>query len=53
MIISKQIQKPRQVLVVDDQELNRDILGMILEDYYSVIYACDGIEALEKIKSML
>ena len=50
MIKSKQIQKPHKVLVVDDQELNCDILGMILEDYYDVIYACDGVEALEKIK---
>ena len=51
MIKSKQIQRPQQVLVVDDQELNRDVLGMILEDYYSVIYACDGVEALEIIEN--
>ncbi|MBO4429123.1 MAG: EAL domain-containing protein [Clostridia bacterium] len=50
MIVSKQIQKPHRVLVVDDQEMNRDILGVILEDSYEVIYACDGVEALEKIK---
>ena len=50
MIKSKQINKPRQVLVVDDQELNRDVLGMILEEYYSVIYACDGVEALDIIQ---
>lgn len=50
MIRSKQIQKPQTVLVVDDQELNRDILGRILEDRYNVIYACDGVEALEIIK---
>ena len=50
MIKSKQIQKPHKVLVVDDQELNRDILGMILEDYYEIIYACDGVEALDIIK---
>ena len=50
MIKSKQIQKPQQVLVVDDQELNRDILGVTLEDYYDVIYAEDGVEALEKIR---
>ncbi|MBR4910532.1 MAG: EAL domain-containing protein [Clostridia bacterium] len=50
MMITKQIQKPHKVLVVDDQELNRDILGMILEDGYDVIYACDGVEALAAIK---
>lgn len=50
MIKSKQIQKPQRVLVVDDQEMNRDVLGMILEDYYEIIYASDGVEALEKIK---
>ena len=37
MINSKQILKPRQVLVVDGQEVNRDALGILLEDYYDVI----------------
>ena len=49
MIGSKQIKKPQYVLVVDDQEINRDVLGMILEDDYEVIYAENGKEALEKI----
>ncbi len=38
------------MLVVDDQEINRDVLGMILEDYYDIIYAGDGKEALQKIE---
>ena len=46
MIGKNRIQKPRRVLVVDDQEINRDILGVILEDYYEVEYAADGAEAL-------
>ena len=50
MIKSKQIKKPQYVLVVDDQEINRDVLVMILEDDYEVIYAENGLEALEKIK---
>ena len=50
MIKSKQLRKPQLVLVVDDQEINRDVLGMILEDDYEVIYACNGREALEKIQ---
>ena len=47
MIKSKQIQRPQLVLVVDDQEINRDALGVILEDDYEVIYAENGKEALE------
>ena len=44
MIGKNRIQKPRRVLVVDDQEINRDILGVILEDYYEVEYAADGAD---------
>ena len=51
MIVSKQIQRPHKVLVVDDQEINRDALGVILEDDYEVEYACDGKEALEMIRA--
>ena len=47
MIRSKQIDRPQVVLVVDDQEINRDALGVTLEDYYEVIYAENGKEALE------
>ena len=50
MFISKQIQRPQWVLVVDDQEINRDVLGTILEGSYDVIYACNGREALEQIE---
>lgn len=47
MIRSKQIQRDSLVLVVDDQEINRDVLGSILEDDYKVIYAEDGRQALD------
>ncbi|MBR1606079.1 MAG: EAL domain-containing protein [Clostridia bacterium] len=47
MIKSKQIQRPQLVLVVDDQEINRDALGVILEDDYDILYAENGREALE------
>ena len=48
MIKSKQIQRPQLVLVVDDQEINRDALGIILEDGdYEVNYAENGREALQ------
>ena len=50
MIRSKQLKKRQQVLVVDDQELNRDVLGAVLEEEYDVIYASDGVEALEAIR---
>ena len=39
MIQSTVINRRRQVLVVEDQELNRDIPGMILEDDYEVLTA--------------
>ena len=32
----------RRILVVDDEEINREILGMILSDDYEVLYAEDG-----------
>ena len=51
MIHSKQIQRQKLVLVVDDQEINRDALGVILEDDYEIIYAEDGAQALAAIES--
>ncbi|MGX8706865.1 MAG: response regulator, partial [bacterium] len=51
MINSKQLKKLQLVLVVDDQEINRDMLGMILGDYYEVIYATNGVEALAQIEA--
>ena len=53
MIQSKQIQRQQLVLVVDDQEINLDILGMILEDDYDVIYASNGQEALDAMREHL
>ncbi|MBR3251380.1 MAG: EAL domain-containing protein [Erysipelotrichaceae bacterium] len=50
MIRSKQIQRPQLVLVVDDQEINRDALGVILEDDYEIIYAQNGKEALDVMR---
>lgn len=50
MIKSRQIQRPQLVLVVDDQEINRDALGVILEDDYEVIYAENGREALDLMR---
>lgn len=47
MIHSKQIQRPRLILVVDDQEIDRDVLEVILEDHYEVLFASNGKEALD------
>ena len=47
LIKSKQMQRPQLVLIVDDQEINRDVLGMILEKKYELIYAENGREALD------
>ena len=37
----------RRILVVDDEEINREILGMILSGDYEMLYAEDGEKALE------
>ncbi len=37
----------RSVLVVEDEAVNREILGEILKERYSVIFAKDGLEALD------
>ena len=38
------------VLVVEDDEMNREILEEMLSEYYFVITAKDGLEALDFIK---
>ena len=40
----------RQILVVDDEMLNRRILGDNPDEVYDVLYASDGAEALEQIR---
>ncbi len=39
----------RTILIVDDEAINREILGNIIQTEYKVIYAENGKEALEKI----
>ena len=41
----------RTILIVDDEAVNREILGNIIQSEYKVIYAENGKEALEKIHS--
>ena len=40
-----------KILVVDDEEINRDILQDIFEDQYEIITASNGQEAIDKIVS--
>lgn len=49
MIESDKIRRRHTVLVVDDHEINRDALGVILEDDYNVLYAENGKAAMDII----
>lgn len=40
----------RFVLIVEDELINREILGNMLNDDYHVLYAVNGIEALEVLR---
>ncbi len=40
----------RQILIVEDEAINREILGAVLEDTYDILYAETGTEALELIR---
>ena len=42
----------RSVLVVDDEAVNREMLGEILVQDYNVIYAENGTDALAKIQNL-
>ena len=50
MIRSKNIQRPQKVLIVDDQEINRDALEVIMENDYDIIFAENGAQALELMR---
>ena len=41
----------RNILIVEDERINQMILGNMLADAYEVLYASDGIEALEQVKN--
>ena len=40
----------RTVLIVDDEAINRELLGYILREDYDVLYAGDGVEALALLR---
>lgn len=41
----------RQILIVDDEDVNRAILGGVYEDEYDILEASNGQEAIEQIKN--
>lgn len=41
----------RQILVVEDEIINQQILGMILEETYDVLYAETGAQTLETVRA--
>ncbi|MBR4150233.1 MAG: amino acid permease [Firmicutes bacterium] len=41
----------RQILIVEDEQINQMILGNMLEENYEVFYASDGFEAIEQVKT--
>ncbi len=40
----------KHILIADDIESNRKILGKFLQDDYEIYYACDGVETLEILR---
>ena len=40
----------RLILIVDDEMINREILGNILQNEYDLLFAKDGKEALDQIR---
>lgn len=40
----------RTVLIVDDEAVNRELLGFILQEHYDALFACDGVEAMEILR---
>ncbi|MBO6220011.1 MAG: EAL domain-containing protein [Treponema sp.] len=49
-MIRRDTEFKRTVLVVDDEDVNRALLGAIIEQKYNVLYAKNGKEALDLIK---
>ncbi len=40
----------KHILIADDQEINRKILGGLLEDDYDILLASDGVETMEMLR---
>ena len=46
----KELESKKAVLIVDDEEINREILNNIIKDEFNVLFACDGTEALTMMR---
>jgi DNA-binding NtrC family response regulator len=44
------MQEQKSILIVDDEEIIREFLLEVLGEDYAISVACDGDEAIEKIK---
>jgi len=40
----------RLILIADDEQINRDLLQLVLENEYELMYAVDGVDTIEKIQ---
>lgn len=49
MVFSDELKTRRLILVVDDQEINRDLMEMFLSDEYDLLFAENGRQAMELI----
>lgn len=45
------IHSRKQILIADDAEMNREIMGDLLQDEYDILYASDGVETLNILRS--
>lgn len=45
-----EIKARRHILIADDIDVNREILGDLLSDEYGIYYASDGVEALDMLR---
>lgn len=41
----------KSILIADDIEMNRELMGDLLQEDYDVLYAADGVETLEILRS--
>ena len=48
--ISSAINVRKHILIADDMDSNREMLGDLLQDDYDIYYASDGVETLEMLR---
>ena len=44
-------ERKQKILIVDDSEMNRSILADMLGEEFEIMEACDGIEAVNVLRS--